>query len=297
MSLSSCRSLIYPCSSAQFPAAAEAEDAVDFAVAKKRQVAEEAKEARRKDLEQQAAGIDFSDLMDSGGCTIDDTALRAISLDQLDLILAHTARRLEQEPWNVTKYVNGAKIDGYMLSDPEEVTLYDLNSHVILLATVERQCSMAELLASADQSPDFFVSHWWGESVVLFCKCLRQHSKDRGLESKKGWYKGERCGEDEDNVIYKRHKEPHPGYLGGRSPLYWICAHANNRKSTSVLVLTHYVVTKWMLFAEHRLDGEISGGSLSDTSFARAMRLESCKGTVSVLDEQGVSWSRIWCGK
>ena len=51
----------------------------------------------------------------------------------------------------------------------------------------------------------------------------------------------------------------------------------------------------WLLSAEHRLDDEISGGSLSDTSFARAMALSM--GTVSVLDALGVSWSRIWCGE
>ena len=133
-----CLSLISPGCPAQYPAAAEAGDAV----AKERQDAVAAKEARLKDLEQQAASVDFGDLIDSGGCTIDHTALRVISLNQLDQILTHTARRLEQQPWTVTKYVNGAKIDGYMLSDPAEVTLYDLNSHVILLATVERQCSM-----------------------------------------------------------------------------------------------------------------------------------------------------------
>ena len=168
--------------------------------------------------------------MDSNGCTIADTASMAISLDQLDVIMAHTARRLAESPWTVTKYVNGAKIDDYVLSDLEEVTLDDLNSHVILLATVKQQCSMVELLAPAEQPPDFYVSHWWGESIVLFLKCLQQHSKDRGLESKQGYFKGESYYEGKHGRV-SDHKEPHPGYLGGRSPLYWVCAHANNRKS------------------------------------------------------------------
>ena len=47
--------------------------------------------------------------------------------------------------------------------------------------------------------------------------------------------------------------------------------------------------------AEHKLGEEISGGSLSETSFARAMVLS--KGTVSVVDPHGVSWSRSWCGE
>ena len=102
--------------------------------------------------------------------------------------------------------------------------LYDLNSNVVVLATVERRCSMVELLASDAQSPDFFVSYWWGVPVVLFLKCLKQHSTDRGLESKEGYYKGKHWGYNEDD-------EPHPEYLGGRSPLYWICVYANNCES------------------------------------------------------------------
>ena len=184
-----------------------------------------------------------------GGCTIPDTALRAISLNQLDRILAHTIRRLKEAPWKVTKYIDGTRIDDYMLIEPEEVTLYNLNSNVVVLATVERQCSMVELLASDAQSPDFFVSHWWGEPVVLFLRCLKQHSKDRGLESKEGTdSKGENWGGEGWRY---QHKEPHPGYLGGRSPLYWICVHANNRKSPKPLTkhaafhcLCHHPLTK-----------------------------------------------------
>ena len=58
-------------------------------------------------------------------------------------------------------------------------------------------------------------------------------------------------------------------------PYLWsqVCAHANN---------------------QHRLDEEISGGSLAETSFAKAMVLS--RGTLSVVDMNGKSWSRIWCG-
>jgi len=65
--------------------------------------------------------------------------------------------------------------------------------------------------------------------------------------------------------------EPHPLYLDGRSPCYWVCAYANNQ---------------WNL-------GEEISDELQNTSFFRAMRL--AKGTVSVIDELGISWGRIWC--
>ena len=245
-----------PCISVQSPAAAEAEDPADLAAEEAK-----AKEHRRKEMRAQASTIDFDDLKISGGCTIDDTALRAISLDQLELILTHAARRLEQAPWKVTKYIQDAWTDDYMLSKLEEVTLYDLNQHVVLLSTVERQCSMVELLAIQDQQPDFFVSHWqvlptallevsvgaggrWGEPIELFSLCLRAHRRDLCLETPKGWYKGEQWGSNCEGDRYgtMHHKEPHPGYLGGRSPLYWVCAHANNRElltSSKCLIINH----------------------------------------------------------
>ena len=257
--------------------------------------------------------IDFDDLKINGGCTINDTALRAISLNQLEMIQTHAARRLEQAPWKVTKYIQGAWTDDYMLSKLEEVTLYDLNQQVVLLSTVERQCSMVELLAIQSQQPDFFVSHWqvlptallevtegdggrWGEPVALMSLCLKAHTRDYCLETPEGWCKGEKWGSDYEGdggygIMF--HKEPHPGYLGGRSPLYWVCAHANNRElptSSNALLLIML-----MLFTEHKLGDEITGGSLSDSSFARAMKLS--RGTVSVLDAEGRSWGRIWCGK
>ena len=37
-----------------------------------------------------------------------------------------------------------------------------------------------ELVASAPQRPKWFVSHWWGEPVALFLRCLEQHAKDHG---------------------------------------------------------------------------------------------------------------------
>merc|ERR1740117_585722 len=65
--------------------------------------------------------------------------------------------------------------------------------------------------------------------------------------------------------------EPNLNYLGGHSPYFWICAYANN---------------------QHRVDQEI-GGKVSESSFALAMAL--ARGTVSVVDEEGITFSRIWC--
>ena len=73
-------------------------------------------------------------------------------------------------------------------------------------------------------------------------------------------------------------------------------AYANNRESskcTSLLPAASHLYC----IAEHKLDEEIGNGEqpLSETSFFRAMKLS--KGTVSVVDANGVSWTRIWCGE
>eukprot|EP00658_Telonema_sp_P-2_P010470 TRINITY_DN13949_c0_g1_i5.p1 TRINITY_DN13949_c0_g1~~TRINITY_DN13949_c0_g1_i5.p1 ORF type:complete len:435 (-),score=75.46 TRINITY_DN13949_c0_g1_i5:331-1635(-) len=69
-------------------------------------------------------------------------------------------------------------------------------------------------------------------------------------------------------------KKPlHPGYLGkGIAVNYWVCAYALN---------------------QHRLGDEIGSTRLEETPFYRALTMS--RGTVSVLDSNGVCWSRIWC--
>jgi hypothetical protein len=52
---------------------------------------------------------------------------------------------------------------------------------MIMDRTSALQCSYVELVVIADQFPEWFVSHWWGESVFAFIKCLIRHAEDRGL--------------------------------------------------------------------------------------------------------------------
>merc|ERR1712232_104339 len=104
----------------------------------------------------------------------------------------------------------------------------DLNQHVILPATTERpvQTSMVEFMSDQEQPPDYFVSHYWGEPVLQIVLCLKQHSHDRGLCCISGYVDGRGYGGTPYDNISDR---PHHGYLGGRSPRYWICAYANRQ--------------------------------------------------------------------
>ena len=230
----------------------------------------------------------FADLATApGGCTrIEDTAKRAITLDQLESVVKHTAKRLGCEmefghdrgikinaTWKQTRD-DGERWLGKRPKGPDgelaevevkfnEVNLYDLDKYVIRPATEEKECAMVELMASGEQPPDFFVSHYWAEPILEFFKCLLEHSWARGFESKSGYHNGEEVNGRNGNV--------HPLYLGGRPPHYWVCAYANNQ---------------WTLASELVED-------LAETSFARAMRISM--GTVSVVDRSAGCFGRIWC--
>ena len=228
--------------------------------------------------------VNFTDLSSVlGGCfSIKDTARRAVTLEQLERIAQHVARRLgcklevetpkgnhhnfckatwTQVSTNGERWI-GRRPRAGRFADVAvafaDINLYDCNKYVISPATAAQQCSMVELMASEEQPPDYFVSHFWAEAILDFLNCLLQHSWARGLEEEGGCHNGE-------------HMKPHPLYLGGRSPRYWVCAHANN---------------------QHKLAGEIVD-DVTKSSFARAMAISN--GTVSVVDSKAGYFERIWC--
>jgi len=80
------------------------------------------------------------------------------------------------------------------------------------------------------------------------------------LKKSRGWLRGKLV-------------DPHPGYLEGRSPQYWVCAYALNQHGT-------------MLSKEMDHD-------LEEMPFFLAIKC--AKGTISVLDQDAKCFSRIWC--
>ena len=112
-------------------------------------------------------------------------------LYQLRHFFAHIERRCVVEKWTNVK--------GELLT-PETVTLYDATRYVIKPATAARRCSFVELVARGPQKPIWFVSHWWGEPVALFLRCLEQHAADHHLSD---------------------------------DAAYWVCAYAPAAASTS----------------------------------------------------------------
>lgn len=76
------------------------------------------------------------------------------------------------------------------------INLYHVCDNLIRPITEEWKCSYVELVALQVQRPCWFLSHWWGEHVVMFLSCVEEHVKLH--------------------------------HLPESSP-YWICAYANNQ--------------------------------------------------------------------
>ncbi|KAG8458805.1 hypothetical protein KFE25_005232 [Diacronema lutheri] len=108
----------------------------------------------------------------AGPVRIDESALRGISLSQLRAFIAQAASRCEAEG-GVTA---------------QTMTFYDLTKHAIEPLAQRTGLSVVETLASGPQPPVWCVSHWWGEPVADFVKCLEQHCADRWLEPSAAFY-------------------------------------------------------------------------------------------------------------
>jgi hypothetical protein len=87
------------------------------------------------------------------GRSIDKVEHRGITINQLLFIQDEIKARCVKEGWRDK--------DGNLLT-PERVNLYDIKYKIIIDRTSVLQCSYVELVAIADQFPEWFVSHWWG---------------------------------------------------------------------------------------------------------------------------------------
>ena len=104
--------------------------------------------------------VDFSDLFTGPGYPIPQTEMRAIYLDQLEIVRAHVAKRLTGgEVWPVNRFQNGQMVQTF-LTEQAAVQLYDVCTHVIVPATAALQLSLVEAMATSPQKPSYFVSHW-----------------------------------------------------------------------------------------------------------------------------------------
>ena len=78
----------------------------------------------------QTGRAELSDLRGpTGGCKIEDTASRAIELEQLEKIYQHVKQQLKRAPWKVSRPSrNTGEMADVQLTDPKKVNLYDVTS-------------------------------------------------------------------------------------------------------------------------------------------------------------------------
>lgn len=78
------------------------------------------------------------------------------------------------------------------------INLYSVTHWIIKPLTAAARCSYVEAIAmdATSQVPSWFVSHWWGEAIVDFLKCVQTHQQVRTLPDLSA---------------------------------YWVCAYANNQ--------------------------------------------------------------------
>eukprot|EP00747_Dinoflagellata_sp_TGD_P137714 gnl/TRDRNA2_/TRDRNA2_175723_c3_seq4.p1 gnl/TRDRNA2_/TRDRNA2_175723_c3~~gnl/TRDRNA2_/TRDRNA2_175723_c3_seq4.p1 ORF type:complete len:490 (+),score=68.68 gnl/TRDRNA2_/TRDRNA2_175723_c3_seq4:109-1578(+) len=241
---------------------------------------------------------------------IKETKHRAITLKQMKQIIAF-ARKCCKDPklkWVDTSPPAYSKTSGKPL-DMEFFNLYHMNTWVIMPATVRSQeirtrltserkdaapnetCSMVELLATGDQPPDWFISHWWGEKVVDFESAVTKHVAIR-LNIEKWSVRGNGVQYSPvETYWYGRDWASVRGYVPelpeeALNMTYWVCAYANRQ---------------WALGAEVTADP-------TQTSFYQAMLVAKSRGggILLVLDAEvkdkedhisgpATPFTRIWC--
>lgn len=110
-------------------------------------------------------------------CEIAETELRGLTLEQLKLLLDYALHNCS------------AWYDSFTLTpvSPDTVNLYHFATWCIKPATWRDKCSMVELIVDRALKPNIYVSHWWGEPMKDFYKCLKVHTETRGLEDASYW--------------------------------------------------------------------------------------------------------------
>jgi len=176
---------------------------------------------------------------------------RGLTIRQLRAVDTITRRYAEEE-----KMIdeNGTRLDY------EEVSLYEINTHIIKPFTKVSKKSLVESLPSTagTQPPEWFAIHWWGESFRCTMNCIEQFMKDF---------------EDPDREDLRDEYGLNGGGITLDTPI-WICAFANRQND----LVNDDAIT---------VDPSKSG-------FAKAMRIAQYR-TISILDEKSVVFSRIGC--
>lgn len=133
-------------------------------------------------------------------CEIPKTELRGITLDQLRVVEDFVTQHAEEWEW--------FDVRSKQHVDPATANLYHVSTWLIMPATNTDDCAWVEMVARGDQRPQWFCSHWWGEPVRDFIRCVSQHQEVRCF-----------------NTASARADAEESAWA------YWVCAYANRQHS------------------------------------------------------------------
>lgn len=140
---------------------------------------------------------DFKLLQDkpgSGLTTIPETGERGITVAQITRLHTTAKKWVEDGDW-----IDDFSKTAYTI---KTLNLYGANRDIILPATKKSELSFVEYISALPKAPSWFASHFWGEPIGDFLKCVSEHEKLR-IET------------DSDG---------NPGTIA-----YWVCAYANRQ--------------------------------------------------------------------
>lgn len=132
-------------------------------------------------------------------CEIPRTELRGITLGQLRVVEDFVTQHAEEWEW--------FDVRSKQHVDPATANLYHVSTWLIMPATNTEDCAWVELVARGDQRPQWFCSHWWGEPVRDFIRCVSQHQELRCFNAS--------VRADAEKSAWA----------------YWVCAYANRQHS------------------------------------------------------------------
>ena len=102
----------------------------------------------------------------------------------------------------------------------DTINLYAVTDWIIKPFTAREACSFVELVVdegTAEQIPQWFISHWWGEAVRDFILAVEAHAKARGFLTRDYNEVGNPVGDWKwENT--------------GPPPAYWVCAYVRARQ-------------------------------------------------------------------
>ena len=118
---------------------------------------------------------------------IDGAHQRGITLPQLrklmDFLASHADADGHLQGWWDRRTGQALRTD--------KINLYAVADWIIKPFTAKEACSFVELVVdegTVAQTPQWFVSHWWGEPVRDFVASVEAHAKARGVEEESAAY-------------------------------------------------------------------------------------------------------------